>query len=151
MKINLNILLLIIIFLAACAGEVPENSNADENANSANANAVENKEEPVMEGDLLFLEETGETAAYECKKREVEISGTANNFNLTGECKKLTVSGVSNKVKVEKVGEIIVKGNSNKVTYGEGLDGKEPKITKDGISPTVEKIKDPEDTNSNAN
>ena len=145
MKSYLIILLSVIIILNACASEVSDNLNANQNANAENANAVENAEEPVMEGDLLYLDETGETAAYECKKREVEIDGTANNYNFTGECKKLTVKGVSNKVKVEKVGEIIVEGNSNKITYGEGLDGKEPKITKDGITPTVEKIKDAEE------
>ena len=84
----------------------------------------------------------GETAAYKCNGKEVEVGGTANIVNLTGECKKVTVAGVSNKVNVEKVGEINVSGISNKVTYGEGMNGKKPKISKSGTSTSVDKKED---------
>jgi hypothetical protein len=53
----------------------------------------------------------------------------------------VTVDGVSNEVKVEKVGEIVVKGTSNKVAYGEGLGGKKPKISKSGTSTSVDSLK----------
>ena len=66
---------------------------------------------------------------------------TASRYTLTGECKKLVVDGVSNVINVEKVGEIVVSGTSNKVFYTEGLNGKKPKITKNGTSTSVESKK----------
>jgi hypothetical protein len=84
------------------------------------------------DGGKLILTGTSQSARYPCNGREVEIDAdtTAGKYDFTGECKKLVVDGVASTVWVEKVGEIVVKGVSNKVIYGEGLDGKKPKITK---------------------
>jgi hypothetical protein len=162
MKLKLSVLLLVFIFLAGCNYEFSETPQVEENSNAANVetakaennDSVEDEGKPTDEskessekdsttnstgGEILILEGTGETVAYACNGKEVEVGGTANIINLTGECKKLTVAGVSNKVTVEKVGEIDVSGISNKVTYGEGLDGKKPKISKSGTSTSVDK------------
>ncbi|HXH69966.1 MAG TPA: DUF3060 domain-containing protein, partial [Pyrinomonadaceae bacterium] len=118
-------------------------SNNIVNAEQANKNAgVANSKTGV--GDTgetkLILSGSGESATYPCNGREVEVeeSVTASTYTLTGECKKLMVDGVSVTVNVEKVGEIVVIGVSNKVIYGEGIGGKKPKITKSGTSTSAE-------------
>ena len=109
--------------------------NANTNANNANTNA------DSAEKEALVLDGTGTMSTHACEGRDVEVGeeSTANKFFLTGECKKLTVDGVSNRVTVDKVGEIEVLGTGNKVYYGEGLDGGKPKISKKGTSLIVEK------------
>ena len=107
------------------------NKSAAANFKTADGNTVETK---------LVLIGSGESTTYPCNGREVEIeeSATAISYTFTGECKKITVDGVSVTVNVEKVGEIVIKGVSNKVVYGEGIGGKKPKITKSGTSTSAE-------------
>ncbi len=129
-----------IFLLSACGSETetkPTNTVPDENANV-------NEATPSPElGGTLVLSGTSESLTIPCNQREVELDEdtTANTYTLTGECKKLLVDGVSNRIYVDKVGEIEVLGASNKVYYGEGLDGKAPKIRKKGTSLIVEKQK----------
>ncbi len=109
---------------------------ANKNAGAANSEIGDGKS-----GDAkLILSGSGESTTYPCNGREVEVeeSATAISYTFTGECKKITVDGVSVTVNVEKVGEIVVKGVSNKVIYGEGIGGKKPKITKSGTSTSAE-------------
>lgn len=150
------------IFLAGCGYELPktaENANNSRNTNTQTNQTADNQsaatgntmnsesktaDSKAETGDgKLILSGTGETATYPCNGREVEIEeeATANSYTLTGECKKLTVKGVSNKIAVEKVGEIAAAGISNRVTYTEGIGGKPPKISKSGTSNTVESKK----------
>ncbi|MCW5959460.1 MAG: DUF3060 domain-containing protein [Pyrinomonadaceae bacterium] len=114
-------------------------------ANSSDANNA-NKSKTEEQGGELVLNATAEDRTIECSGREVVIEddATANTYKFTGECKKLTVKGVSNKVSVEKVGEINASGISNKVVYGEGIGGKAPKIIKTGKSTTVDSQKEAE-------
>jgi hypothetical protein len=44
------------------------------------------------------------------------------------------VDGVANEVSVEKVGQIVVRGISNKVIYESGIGGGKPKISVSGTS-----------------
>ena len=133
-------------------GESAENSNRSENVNSNRAGqnidgnksdnqnaAASNSDSSEKDSGPLIFSESSLTTAYSCNGREVEFedSSTANSIALTGECAKLVVDGVSNTINVDKVGEIVVKGISNRVVYGEGLDGKKPKITKSGVSTEV--------------
>jgi Protein of unknown function (DUF3060) len=107
------------------------NSQTQTNQNSKNqSNQQENGNND--DGGKLVLTGTSKSASYPCNGREVEIDAdtTAGKYTFTGECKKLVVDGVASTVWVEKVGEIVVKGVSNKVIYGEGIGGKKPKITK---------------------
>lgn len=94
-----------------------------------------------IEGGELLITDTGVSATYDCKNREVELDKdtTANSLTLTGTCKKITVDGVANKVSVEKVGQIIVRGVSNKVEYESGIGGSKPKISVSGTSTSAKK------------
>ena len=165
MKLKLLFFLIGGLFWAGCGYELPKtpetNSAAQTNQNAKNqsnetkdginAETINKKDGAAVSkeenGEKLILSGTGETSTYPCNGREVEIeeAATANNYTLTGECKKLTVAGVSNKITVEKVGEIVAAGISNKVTYGEGIGGKRPKISKSGTSTSVESIKSQEE------
>lgn len=137
MKARLLIFTVGALFLAACGSESANNSNANANANKANANQAIDSSVP------LILSGTSDSSKIPCGGREVEVdeTATANDYTLTGECKKITVDGVSNTVTAEKVGEIIVKGSSNKVVYTEGLDGKKPKIKNTGVSSVIDSKK----------
>ncbi|HXG86157.1 MAG TPA: DUF3060 domain-containing protein [Pyrinomonadaceae bacterium] len=163
MKSKAIIFLLGGLLLTACGYELPKTGNtADNSANSAasanqntknqsnnatssgqadkNAGAGNSKTAGGETGETkLILSGSGESATYPCDGREVEVdeSVTASSYTLTGECKKLTVDGVTVTVNVEKVGEIVVAGVSNKVIYGEGIGGRKPKITKSGPSTFV--------------
>jgi hypothetical protein len=158
MKSKYLIFLIGALFLSGCGYELPKTANGNGNsappsnqaANQSNANkpatnvsstnnAAQNSSGNA-EGGKLILDGTGESTTIPCNGREVEVdeNSTANSYTLTGECKKITVDGVSNKIKVDKVGEIVVRGVSNTVTYGEGLNGGKPKISKSGRSAVVE-------------
>ena len=160
MKLKVFIILTLGFVLSGCNYKLREPVKTSTNANTASnsnkddytsadtaksGNTVSGADETV--GGKLVLSNTGESASYPCKGREVEIGeeATANTLTLTGECKKLVVGGVSNSVFVEKVGEIVVTGTSNKVIYGEGIGGKQPKISKSGISTSVESKKSAEE------
>ncbi len=166
MKSKLLYFLIVGLFLSGCDYKLPETPVTEENANAANSQKNQNSNTQINQSnntntgnsnsktenadssnEPLILSGTSESTTFPCNGREVEVvdDATANSYTLTGECKKLTVDGVSNKVSVEKVGEIVVKGTSNKVTYIEGLDGKKPKITKSGISTEVNSVKSIED------
>ncbi len=112
------------------------------NSNASNSSVSTNSGD-VSEDAKLVISSTSENTTIPCGGREVEFTSdaTANNIKFTGECKKIVVDGVSNKITVEKVGEISVKGVSNQVLYEEGVDGKKPKITKIGKSALVDTIK----------
>ncbi len=161
MKSKATLFLLGGLFLSGCGYELPKTGNAADNSAAAinrNANnqtggadnapqtnknsAAANSKtaEVVAEETTLILSGSGESATHPCNGREVEIeeSVTASNYTLTGECKKVSVDGVTVTVNVEKVGEIVVKGISNRVIYGEGIGGKKPKITKSGTSTFAE-------------
>lgn len=165
MKLKLMTFALLALSAAGCDYQFREKPTVDENsANSVNsANKNQNKSdtndsnstnsnsnaETAKSEDTspLIYSGTGEGTTIPCNGREVEFTdeATANSFTFTGECKKLTVDGISNKITVEKVGEIVVKGISNKVTYGEGLDGKKPKISTSGTSTEVNTMKSAEE------
>jgi hypothetical protein len=163
MKLKLIFFVVAGLFLFACGYKLPESSSdANRSSNSANQNAKSSQNDNMNAGvstsagsngaavskdsdtqTPLILTDSNESSTYPCNGREIQIdeSTTAKNYFLTGECKKLTVDGVSNTVNVEKVGEIVVKGTSNKVVYGDGLSGKKPKITKSGVSTAVDSKK----------
>lgn len=146
MKYSLLLLSLFAISFSACNYNIPQNPVVEENTNTApkKSEAQLAEEKRLETEDPLILSEVSDIKTIPCNNREIEISedATASNYKLTGDCKKVTVNGVSNKVTVDKVGEIVVSGSSNKVVYTEGLDGKKPKITKTGISTAVDSAQD---------
>lgn len=73
---------------------------------------------------------------------EVSINGSSNNVTLTGECKSVMVTGSSNGVSVETVGEITVTGSSNKVTWKKAAGGKKkPAVSSTGTGNKVSQSK----------
>lgn len=145
MKFYLLLLVLVCLFFSGCNYNVPQNPVVEENANTKpqKSEAQLEAERKLLTDDPLILSEVSDYKTIPCNNREIEISedATSSSYKLTGECKKVTVAGVSNKVTVDKVGEIVVSGSSNKVIYGEGSDGKKPKITKSGVSTSVDSAK----------
>lgn len=160
MKSKFLVLIIIGLFLSGCDykfSETPQteangnvsnsqtnqNSNNQMNAANVDKSAANSKAETINSSEPLILSGTSEGGSFLCGGREVEIvsDATANSYTLTGECKKLTVDGVSNTVNVEKVGEISVTGISNKVIYDEGLNGKKPKIKTSGTSTSIDSKK----------
>lgn len=160
MQIKAFIIFTLMIVLSGCNYQFRETPKSSANAKTAESNSKNSetnnktdypsanqmnggnpsseKDQPV-EGGNLTLSDVGKTATFPCQGREIEIieEATANSYTFTGECPKLVVNGVSNKIFVEKVGEVIVSGISNKITYGEGIGGKKPKITKSGTHTDV--------------
>ncbi|WPB77827.1 DUF3060 domain-containing protein [Archangium violaceum] len=70
-------------------------------------------------------------------KTEVNISGSDNEITLTGECKRVSVSGSTNMVKVEAAAAIEVMGSDNQVTWKREVGGKKPKVTRTGSNNKV--------------
>lgn len=145
MRFQLILFIYLVLFFSGCNYNMPrevvvENTNEKPQRDPAIVEA----EKKLLTDDPLLLSETSDFKTIPCNGREIEVSedATASTYKLTGECKKVTVDGVSNKVTVEKVSEIIVKGTSNAVIYGEGIDGKKPKITKTGVSTSVSSMQD---------
>lgn len=89
--------------------------------------------------EKLTLKGMNENKTIACEGRRVLANGSGNNYTFTGECEALLVNGTGQKITVEKVGRINVNGTGNKVFYGEGSDGKEPRISKVGTGNSVTK------------
>lgn len=60
------------------------------------------------------------------------ITGDNNKIQIRGDCSSLKVIGKSNAVEVERVGEIQMIGNSNRVAYVHSLEGATPSIANIG-------------------
>lgn len=138
------IFLAVSLIFTACNYNIPKAPVVEENTNTGiqKTQGQLDEEKRLLTEDPLILSNTSEFKTIPCNGREIEIlkDATSNTFKLTGECKKITVDGVSNEITVDKVGEIVVTGTSNKVIYGEGIDGKKPKISKSGISTSVDSM-----------
>ncbi len=108
---------------------------------------VEAQDEDEQDGEetagaQLEISSTGNTETHRCSpKTEVDISGSENEITLTGECKSVSVSGASNKVKVEAVGTITVVGSGNEVLWKKGVGGKKPKVSRTGVNNKVAKAR----------
>ena len=164
MKSKLLLFLIAALYFSGCNTELKNSSattdnsetrinrNAADTANQINTGAntpIANNsaaETGSSDGAPLILSGTGEVKIIPCNGREIEIeeAATANTYTFTGECKKLKVDGVSNKIRVDRVGEISVIGISNSVVYGEGLKNQKPKIQKSGKDTSVETVKENE-------
>lgn len=144
MKFLPIIFIYIVLVFSGCNYNMPrevvvENTNEKPQRDPAFVEA----EKRLLTDDPLILSEGSDYKTIPCNGREIEVTDdvTASTYKLQGECKKITIAGVSNKVTVDKVGEIIVNGTSISVIYGEGINGKTPKITKSGASTEVLSLK----------
>lgn len=100
-------------------------------------------EQVVAEGDEpVLITGNSRRLTLVCKPNaEVMISGNANKIALTGPCAKVNISGNSQVITIESAGEIAVTGNSNRVAWRTGLEGKKPKITQLGNANKVSQRK----------
>ncbi len=84
----------------------------------------------------------GAKETHRCSsKTEVDVSGSDNDVTLTGDCKRVSVSGSGNKVNVEAVGAIDVMGANNAVTWKKAVGGKKPKVSRSGANNKVTQAK----------
>jgi hypothetical protein len=81
---------------------------------------------------------TTKTKSYDCDGKVYKLSAVKSDLTFSGKCEELIVTGTDNKIHVENVGKIKVEGVNNKITYGEGIDGKKPSIDNSGVNNTVE-------------
>jgi hypothetical protein len=95
--------------------------------------------EMTENGTQISLMGTGQSQTVTCKKGgEVSIEGNSNTYRIVGECKRVSVSGTSNKVRVESVGRVTVQGVGNVVTWERTLgSAKKPKISTEGVNNKV--------------
>ena len=84
-------------------------------------------------GATLDISGSDSQETHRCSpKTEVNISGSDNDITLTGECKKVSVNGSTNKVQVEAVAAIEVTGSENQITWKRAVGAKKPKVTRTG-------------------
>lgn len=68
----------------------------------------------------------------------VAVNGKNDSLTITGECAVLEINGSDNKVTVESVGTITIRGNNNDVRYTRAPDGKHrPLIKNRGVANTI--------------
>lgn len=68
---------------------------------------------------------------------DVQVNGTAHDIKVAGTLHKLDVDGAKNTIYVDKVELIEIDGMGNKVFYRQKINGKEPRVSKDGLSNSV--------------
>ena len=78
---------------------------------------------------------------HDCKGRGFAILGDSNEITLNGECDGLVVSGDRNKIDVEAVSAINASGDENRITWGRGTNGKNPKILNTGTKNVISQKK----------
>ncbi len=81
---------------------------------------------------------TSKTKSYDCEGKVYNLEAVESKLTFTGECAELNIQGVNNEIHVEKVGKIKAEGVKNKITYGEGSNGKKPVIEDTGVQNTIE-------------
>ncbi|HYH97659.1 DUF3060 domain-containing protein [Hyalangium sp.] len=91
----------------------------------------------------INITDAGRKATLACDgNTEVSISGSANDLTFTGECKRVDVTGSSNKVTLDTVGRIDVTGTSNAVTWKKAAGGKKkPKVSSTGTANKISQAK----------
>jgi len=90
------------------------------------------------DANRIEIADSDSTSTHACTPGTVvEVTGASNTVTLTGECKSITVSGASNKLKAEAVGAITVTGSDNAVTWKRGLGKSKPKVSRTGVNNKV--------------
>ncbi|MET0403162.1 MAG: DUF3060 domain-containing protein [Cystobacter sp.] len=76
----------------------------------------------VREGRISLMGH-GQTQTVTCAhpRAEVWVGGTSNNYVIEGDCKYISVSGSSNRVRVESLGRVDVTGSGNLILWKHGL------------------------------
>jgi hypothetical protein len=94
--------------------------------------------------------DNNKTATHDCAKDpDARVEGNANTITFTGTCERISADGNENKLKIESVKVLDVRGNKNtavvdavdairatgndnKVTWTKGISDKKPKVASPG-------------------
>jgi hypothetical protein len=104
---------------------------------------------PVAAHGQKVVEGMSQRLTVACGAEGAHVQGMGNTVTLTGSCSTVKVEGSNNTVHIASLGRLTVAGMNNKVYWTAGIDGADPRITKEGIGNTVEK-KAPADSDAPA-
>jgi hypothetical protein len=91
----------------------------------------------ATKGKTIVLEQNHEQKTIECQGESVEVNGNFIELTLTGQCGKVSVNGNKNDVTIDATAAISVLGNGNTVSWRQGIDGKDPKLSNLGTGNEV--------------
>ncbi len=77
---------------------------------------------------------SNQVVTFDCKGRNVRVTGSTNAVTLRGECREVFVEGMANAVTVDTVATIVVQGTANGVQWRNGAGGKAPVIRVSGVT-----------------
>lgn len=89
---------------------------------------------PVAPGETVRVGGIQARQTLACQDGIVEVSGVSNTIVVTGNCRRVSVSGIENVVTVDTSQAITVSGMNNRVVFHTGS----PQIDKSGMANTVE-------------
>ena len=95
------------------------------------------KSAATSKGKTIVLEENHEQKTIECQGESVEVNGNFIELTLTGQCGKVGVNGNKNDVTIDAAAAISILGNGNTVSWRQGVDGKDPKLSNLGTGNEV--------------
>jgi hypothetical protein len=79
------------------------------------------------------LSVSGQKRSIACGSGEtVQIVGQRNTLTVTGDCRKVDVSGANNIISIEAVGSIEVTGTDNDITWQRAIGGNAPRVSTTG-------------------
>ncbi|WP_424951306.1 DUF3060 domain-containing protein [Deinococcus sp.] len=81
----------------------------------------------------------GSVQSLRCSGDALTVSGNSNRLTLTGTCTRLTVNGNRNVISAATVGEIVVDGNSNTVSWHTAIKGLKPLVNAPGSGNKITK------------
>ena len=91
-----------------------------------------------LDGPVLTVNDVGQKALNCTKYNLVSINVDASAVSIKGVCQKVTVNGDKNQVTAEAAMEFAFNGTGNSVTYSKFANGKQPIVTDNQASNTVE-------------
>jgi Protein of unknown function (DUF3060) len=85
----------------------------------------------------LSIHDSHQTGTLDCKGRHVAVSGEGNKLRLTGTCLSVEVSGDSNELVVDVLGEASLAGDENRIEWKRAASGSAPEVSDSGDDNTV--------------
>jgi hypothetical protein len=82
--------------------------------------------------DALIIHASDAVISDDCAGKRVEVRGSRNSIILTGDCPILQVSGNENAITISSVASIVITGDTNAVSWTQGLGGQDPTISDTG-------------------
>lgn len=87
---------------------------------------------------LYEIDGLNRSETHACQpNEEVLITGQGHVLTLTGDCRKVQVSGQGNTISIEVLGALELSGMHNTVTWGAASRGRKPSLRVTGIGNSV--------------